>query len=165
MIEVDLELEVTPEELFDVIVPSVLYDIKESTGKNVKVNQLHDNYTYKKKLKSNLGKEAGVKVTIAKFEYPVVYEARFESASGSNMMRYEVERLENGNSGLAYVEDFEGAGKMASMNGWLVGLIYNHKAKKDIKKRLRAMERSIIENRAMDDDTFLEADENNENAE
>ena len=37
--------------------------------------------------------------------------------------------------------------------------------KKDIKKRLRAMERSIIENRAMDDDTFLEADENNENAE
>lgn len=159
MIEVDLELEVTPEELFDVITASVLYDIKESTGKNVKRDQLHDNYTYKKKLKSKMGKEAGVKVTISKFEYPVVYEAKFESASGNNMMRYEVERLEHDHSGLAYIEDFEGSGKMAAMNGWLVGLVYNHKAKKDIKKRLRAMEKNIIENRAMDDDSFLEQQE------
>lgn len=103
-----------------------------------------------------MGKEASVKVTISKFEYPVVYEAKFESASGNNMMRYEIERLEQDHSGLAYIEDFEGSGKMAAMNGWLVGLVYNHKAKKDIKKRLRAMEKNIIENRAMDDDSFLE---------
>lgn len=163
MIEVNLEMEVTPEELFDVIVPSILYDIKESTGKTVKVNQLHDNYTYKKKLKSKMGKEAGVRVTITRFEYPVVYEAKFESASGDNLMRYEVERLENGNSGLSYVEDFAGSGKMAAMNGWLIGLVYNHKAKKDIAKRLRTMEKSIIDNRALDDDEFLEEPETSEN--
>ena len=44
------------------------------------------------------------------------------------------------------------------MNGWLVGLVYNHKAKKDIKKRLRAMERSIIENRESDSENQEEAE-------
>ncbi len=158
MIEVNLEMEVSAKELFDVIVPSVIYDIKQATGKSVNVSALHDNYTYKKKLKSKMGKDASVRVTITRFTYPTIYEAEFDSGAGKNRMRYEVEELDNGNIGLSYMEDFEGQGKMAAMNGWLVGLVYNHKAKKDIKKRLRAMERSIIENRGSDTENQEEAE-------
>lgn len=82
MIEVNLEMEVSAKELFDVIVPSVIYDIKQATGKSVNVSALHDNYTYKKKLKSKMGKDASVRVTITRFTYPTIYEAEFDSGAG-----------------------------------------------------------------------------------
>lgn len=40
MIEVNLEMEVSAKELFDVIVPSVIYDIKQATGKSVNVSEI-----------------------------------------------------------------------------------------------------------------------------
>ncbi len=60
-------------------------------------------------------------------------------------MRYEVEELDNAeNIGCRIGEILKGIGKMAAMEWMACRLVYIIKAKKDIKKTLRAMERSIM---------------------
>jgi hypothetical protein len=145
--EVNIALDITPEEFFDSIANSLEYDIKESTGKRVKFANLKKGYNYTKKLKSKMGGNATVKVTIEELEYPVVYAAKFDSASGINKIRYEIEKLDDCQIGLSYTEEFEGAKRSYNINGAIFEWLLSIPNKKSLRKKFREMESVIIENR------------------
>ena len=84
-------LKVTPEELFDALAGSIMQDIENATGKRPSRNKLNG-YKYEKRAQSAEGKAKGtaIKVKIKHFDYPCLYEVRFQYAAGINTMRYEV---------------------------------------------------------------------------
>lgn len=104
-------LKVTPEELFDALAGSIMQDIENATGKRPSRNKLNG-YKYEKRAQSAKGKAKGtaIKVKIKHFDYPCLYEVRFQYAAGINTMRYEVAPAGEGACELTYTEDFQGVG-------------------------------------------------------
>lgn len=146
--EVNMALDVTPEELFGVITQSLEYDIKQSTGKSVRADRITPGYSYKKQLQSKMGKEAAVTVTIEEFSPQTGYVARFDSGSGKNWVKYLMEPLDDGQAvGLSYVEEYEGAKTSMNINGAVFNWLLTIPNKRLIKKKFREIEKSIIESR------------------
>ena len=104
-------LKVTPEELFDALAGFIMQDIENATGKRPSRNKLNG-YKYEKRAQSAKGKAKGtaIKVKIKHFDYPRLYEVRFQYASGINTMRYEAAPAGDGACELTYTEDFQGVG-------------------------------------------------------
>ena len=104
-------LKVTPEELFDALAGSIMQDIENATGKRPSRNKLNG-YKYEKRAQSAKGKTKGtaIKVKIKHFDYPCLYEVRFQYAAGINTMRYETAPAGDGACELTYTEDFQGCG-------------------------------------------------------
>ena len=100
-------LKVTPEELFDALAGSIMQDIENATGKRPSRNKLNG-YKYEKRAQSAKGKAKGtaIKVKIKHFDYPCLYEVRFQYAAGINTMRYEAVPAGDGACELTYTEDF-----------------------------------------------------------
>lgn len=146
MVEVNERLYVSAEDFFTQIAESIAYDIKESTGKNIRTSQLHKGYSYTKTLKNKVGRQGNVKVTIAEFEYPKSYVAQFKSSTGVNMISYQIEVLDEDSIGVSYKESFEGDTKTHDANFKLVSFFYNRKAKKRAKNMLRSLEKYIKAN-------------------
>lgn len=145
--EVNLAMDVTAKELFDVITASLEYDIKTSTGKTVHLRNIKPGYTYTKHLNSKMGHGTKVQVTIEELTEPFVYAAKFDSQTGVNRIRYEIEELEDNQVGLTYEESFEGSKKMYDWNTKLLTWVLSIPNKRNLKKRFRELESSIIENR------------------
>ena len=105
-------LKVTPEELFDALAGSIMQDIENVTGQNVLAAISSTGYKYEKRAQSAKGKTKGtaIKVKIKHFDYPCLYEVRFQYAAGINTMRYETAPAGDGACELTYTEDFQGVG-------------------------------------------------------
>ncbi len=73
------KLKVTPEELFDALAGFIMQDIENATGKRPSRNKLNG-YKYEKRAQSAKGKAKGtaIKVKIKHFDYPCLYEVRFQ---------------------------------------------------------------------------------------
>lgn len=134
-------LHVGADAFFDQITKEVIYDIHTSTNKTVREKQIKKGYSYMKKMKNKIGRSGEVKVTITDFERPHIYAAKFESATGTNFMSYEIEQLDDpATIGVTYTEDFEGMNTSKSLNHKVTMFFYRRKSEKNAKKRLRKME-------------------------
>ena len=119
-------LKVTPEELFDALAGSIMQDIESATGKRPSRNKLNG-YKYEKRARSAKGMAKGtaIKVKIKHFDYPCLYEVRFQYAAGINTMRYEAAPAGDGACELTYTEDFQGVGGNTSdARGKLVNISF-----------------------------------------
>lgn len=145
--QVLVKLKATPEEFFDVLIPSILEDIKESTGKSVKRKDIEGGYKYSKQMKNKIGKGGNVKVEITQFTYPEVYQVNFISAQGVTTLHYEVERLEDG-CGVDYQEHFESGSKLKSANHKILEKFMNKKLTKRATTLLANIEKHIIAKRS-----------------
>lgn len=145
--QVLVKLKVTPEEFFDVLIPSILEDIKESTGKSVKRKDIEGGYKYSKTMKNKLGKGGNVKVEITHFTYPEIYTVNFISAQGTTKLHYDVERLEDG-CGVDYQETFESNSKLKSANHKVLEKFMYKKLNKRANTLLANIEKHIIANRS-----------------
>lgn len=134
-------LHVDADAFFNQITKEVIYDIHASTNKTVREKQIKKGYSYMKKMKNKIGRSGEVKVTITDFERPRIYAAKFESATGTNFMSYEIEQLDDpATIGVTYTEDFEGMNTSKSLNHKVTMFFYRRKSEKNAKKRLRKME-------------------------
>lgn len=134
-------LYVNADTFFDQLTKEVIYDIHVSTNKNVREKQLKKGYSYFKTMKNKIGRKGEVKVTITDFERPRIYAAKFESATGTNFMSYEVEKQEDSNMiGVTYTEEFDGMNSSKSMNHKVTMMFYKKRSEKNARKRLRKME-------------------------
>ncbi len=154
-------LKVTPEELFDALAGSIMQDIENATGKCPSRNKLNG-YKYEKRAQSAKGKTKGtaIKVKIKHFDYPCLYEVRFQYAAGINTMRYETAPAGDGACELTYTEDFQGAGGNTSgMRGKLGLFFYERKLKSHANQTIDQIvkyiegERRVKANPAFADDT------------
>lgn len=154
-------LKVTPEELFDALAGSIMQDIENATGKRPSRNKLNG-YKYEKRAQSAKGKAKGtaIKVKIKHFNYPCLYEVRFQYAAGINTMRYEAAPAGDGACELTYTEDFQGVGGNTSGTRGKLGLFfYERKLKSHANQTIDQIvkyiegERRVKANPAFADDT------------
>lgn len=154
-------LKVTPEELFDALAGSIMQDIENATGKRPSRNKLNG-YKYEKRAQSAKGKAKGtaIKVKIKHFDYPCLYEVRFQYAAGINTMRYEAAPAGDGACELTYTEDFQGVGGSTSGTRGKLGLFfYERKLKSHANQTIDQIvkyiegERRVKANPAFADDT------------
>lgn len=143
MIQASKVMNVTARDFFDMLVDSVLYDIKKSTGKKINRSQFHKGTNYRKKIKTNAKGKKGVlvKVTVTAFEAPYLYEATFSGDTDSTRIRYEIEELEDDQIRVTYSED---AGNVSGVNKpmrWLQTKI----GQRNLKASLDGMEKAVQE--------------------
>lgn len=146
--EVSEKLYVTAEEFWNTLENSLAYDITQATGKNVRPKQIKKGYSYTKTLKNKVSRKGGVKITITDFDQPKKYAAQFESAQGVNTISYEIEQLDDEHIGVTYREGFDGASGAKSANFKFMSFFYNRGAKKKATRLLRAIEKSILDQKA-----------------
>lgn len=140
MVEVKEKLYIDAKRFFKSITESVAYDIRESTGKNMRSNQIHKGFSYKKVMRNKLKRKGDVRITILEYDPPHVYRAEFVSAMGVNTVSYEVEELEDGRIGVIYKEAYHSDVKANNLNFKLVSFLYKRKAEKKAIRLLRAIE-------------------------
>lgn len=140
MVEVKEMLYIDAEDFFKYIAESVAYDIREATGKKMRINQLKKGFSYHKVMRNKAKRKGDVQVTITAFDTPHIYQAEFKSATGINVISYEIEELKKGQIGVTYKEDYKGISKSINLNFKLMSLFYSGRAKKRATKLLRSIE-------------------------
>ena len=149
-------LKITPEEFFDAIETSVLYDIEEATGKRPKPQKLNG-FRYERREKGS-GRDAGkpVKVKINEYHAPRVYEVKFKYSTGSNTMRYEVEPDEQGNCLLVYTETYKANIKNEGFWGKVNTFIYERRIRSRARKTIDQIASYALRHRQTKKNPLLE---------
>lgn len=168
MVKASRVMNVPAQALFDMLIESVIYDIKQSTGKTVRPANFKKGTNYRKRIKTNAKGQKGVsvKVTVTELESPRIYEAKFEGGNDSyTVIRYEIEQLsEEGDEDgdyirVTYTEDYNDVSKMAKPVRGFQKLI----AKNNFKRTLKGMEESVKENMKLKEERAAEKKENAKN--
>lgn len=149
----DIKLNVTAEELYDVLLESVAYEITQVTNKRMKPKQLKKGFSYSKQFKKN----RTIKVTILDLDYAQKYQIKCEGVNGTHYICYELEPLEDG-VGVSYSERRE---KLDGSNGE-GGLYYlwaSFVGKRRVRKMFQQLELHIHMQRQKDEEDSLETDE------
>lgn len=140
-------LEVTREELYDVILTSLLEDVRQVVP-TIQEDDLYDGYQYEKVLNGMMKQQALVKVTIEKLHKNEEYAVSFESLKGLTRFRY---TLEDDSKGVKvnYEEDFTSTAKMIQLNYNLVSKFYKKKSRKKLEAMFTQMEKYILDRREL----------------
>ena len=144
---ITVHLAVEPEELFDSLITSVLYDIEQATGKKMPAAGLKKGFSYKKVLRAKNGTDRQVTTKITKLQKPFRYAASFKSKQGVNTIDYDIRPCEDGGIDIHYEEEFSSQEAVANASGKLTGALYAWNAKRQIKNRFKQMESYSIQQR------------------
>ena len=144
--ELKVNMDVSAPEFFDVLEESIIYDIKESTNKTITRDKIRKGYSYNKTLKTRLGKDGKVRVTIKDFN-DSKYVASFLSSQGENIVSYEVEELDDKSLNVKYTEEFIDDSTMKKANFSIMSFIFKRGNKKRGYRSLKQIENVIISNR------------------
>ncbi|MBC2005262.1 DUF3284 domain-containing protein [Listeria booriae] len=136
---VSTKLYISQKECFHTIAKSVIYDVKQATGKNMPMQKLQG-LKYRRKMSNG----ATVETKITEFQFPNVYQ--FETTSRVNLHRttYTVTEISDHVCEVTYKEEIEAEKWMQKMNNMLVGTIFAFLRKKRVTRLLKAMEASVI---------------------
>ncbi|MBC6301163.1 DUF3284 domain-containing protein [Listeria booriae] len=136
---VSTKLYISQKECFHTIAKSVIYDVKQATGKNLPMQKLQG-LKYRRKMSNG----ATVETKITEFQFPNVYQ--FEITSRVNLHRttYTVTEISDHVCEVTYKEEIEAEKWMQKMNNMLVGTIFAFLRKKRVTRLLKAMEASVI---------------------
>lgn len=138
-------LEVTKEELYDVIITSLLEDARLSVP-TIQQEDLQVGFQYEKVLNGMMKQQALVKVTVKELHKNHLYAVDFESLKGMTSIRY---LLEDDSKGVKviYEEDFISESKMTQLNYKLVSKFYKKKSYKKLEMMFHQMEKYIQDRR------------------
>lgn len=140
-------LEVSSNEFFNALKEALISDAKENANLELNENDIKSGLEYEKELKTQLGKENKVRVSLLDFEDKKLYRARLDSSHGNNIVAYEIlEEDENGIS-VSYFEDYVSEKKLNSLNYKLMDFLMTRSSKKKAIASLRGIEHYIINNR------------------
>lgn len=145
--EIIVNLEATPTELFDLFFESLKFDIKKATGDEPADHDVKSGFSYEKMLTGKLGSGAMANATISRLEAPFVYEMTYKSSKGVNVVSYTIEEVDEKNIKITYVENYQGNKKMDDLNFKVMNFLFKRSSEKRIKMLLEAMGRHILENR------------------
>lgn len=137
-------LNVNANDFFDKIEESLIYEISNCTGKDVKASQIQKGFSYTKKMSNRLGREGNAKVTIVEFERPTIYKVRFKSKQGYNYLAYKIKPIADREIEVTYEEDFDAATKSKKWNFNIMQWFYKRGNLKKINRLLDSMENYIL---------------------
>lgn len=141
-----VNLEVTPEEVFEQLRIALVEDIQQATGRKFSVEQLHPGYTYKKQLKGQVGKARSVKVKVVGYKPSSHYSAEFHYGDTYNVVTYNLAPV-NGGCEVYYEEKFKSNSLFQNLNYHVMSFIYKRSGKKRLKAKFEALKEEIQRNR------------------
>lgn len=145
--EINQELAVSAKEFFDFLRQSIVLDLKKTSGKEIKKDDIYEGMTYHKELATKIGRTGEAKVTISRFRDLDEYIAEFDSNQGKNITAYKIEDLGADKIHVNYREDFIAADRLKGLNFKLMNLFYKKRACKQASDRLTQIENYLISQR------------------
>jgi hypothetical protein len=136
--KVSISIEASASAFYNLLMDSIIHDIKQATNKKVTMKDLVSGYKYKKKLTSKMGKHEKATVKLLKIERPYCYEASFTNARGTNIIGYYIKEEDEGYIEVTYSEEY--TNNKGQLNFKLMSLLYQRRSKKRITNLLRQME-------------------------
>ncbi|MFV0380051.1 MAG: DUF3284 domain-containing protein [Anaerorhabdus sp.] len=138
-------LEVSVEELYKVILESLVNEIKE-VHPRIKEDKIVEGYKYKKKMVGKLKQSSECSVKIKKLVENKEYLVHIDSDRGLTTVNYILEEVEHGVR-VIYEEDFISKEKINNLNHKLMMFFYKRSSAKKMRKKLFDIEKYIISNR------------------
>lgn len=144
--EIKIKLDVSAKSFFDLLSLSILHDIQLSVGDSFKIDDIIQNFTYKKKILNKFARPVEATVIINNFKSPSIYEATFSTTKGSNKISYIIENEEEGII-VKYSEVYFGINSFADLNHKFMSIFFKKANSKKIQNMLKMMEKYIIDNK------------------
>lgn len=145
--KVIMNLKIKPEDFYDLIINSLIYDI-EKNGKIISKDKLKSGFQYQKTLTNKIGKQGQSKVMITCFEYPYHYQASFYTTRGENIISYTIYDQKDGCQ-VEYTETYLSSQKLKKINHQFMNLFYTRHNHMKAKQMLKNMEQYILENKSI----------------
>lgn len=133
--KIERDLSISANAFYDKIMNSVIYDIRQVTGKKVTRKQLQ-NFEYVKEFSKNSRAKIKIEEAIENQTY------QFKTATTKNefVVRYEVTAIDDQSCHLVYTENMESFGMLQRLNDMLLGTILGYFKRRQFKKMLEMME-------------------------
>lgn len=154
--KVELQLEVSQQQFFDLITTSIMNEIKQATGKEIRVDEINQ-YQYTKSMTTKLGVTNSVDVLISNFTPPTLYEANVMSPTGKYIFQYDIEAVDSSHCFVRYEETYHSDKWNLKLNYSIFSFFYMKASKKRLIASIRHMEQLILHpelmaQQAQDDD-------------
>ncbi|WP_088839044.1 DUF3284 domain-containing protein [Listeria sp. ILCC792] len=133
------KLYISQKECFDAIIKSVIYDIKQSTGKSKQMRQL-EGFSYQRDMSN--GARATIAITEVKPYEQYVFETK--SRVNTHITTYAIKATSEGTCEASYHEKIEAEGTVQKLNNMIVGFLFGIFRRKRAKNLLKAIELSVI---------------------
>lgn len=141
--KVELQLQVTQQQIFDLLTKSILTDIETTTGKSLPVDQING-FSYTKSITTKLGVANQVDIIISSYIVPSVYEAKAISKDGEYVFRYDLSPVDDTNCQVTYTETFDSPKWFLRLNQSIFSMLYLKKSKQRLIGSIRYMEHMIL---------------------
>lgn len=135
--EVVKKLNVPASFFYGKIVDSVVFDVRNSTGKDLKPKQLN-NFEYVKEF----SKTSRAKITIEKLIENQCYAFKTSTTRNEYVAQYAIKPIGDKSCEVHYIEKMESFGTFQKMNDALVSIVLGFFKKRQFKKMLEMIEAS-----------------------
>ena len=135
------------EEVWNAIESSLLYDIEMATSQKVEPKDFDVGFTYQKKMRASRGGMITADVVIKEFDMNKKYTAQFTTNEGINIVSYSLERMNDTECKLTYIEEYKANKKLNSWNAELVSVFLVFNYKKRIRKMMESIENYVVSQR------------------
>lgn len=135
-------INISAENFFSSIEKSIIYDIKNTTGKSIK--NIENGFTYSKVLNTKLAKASDTQVEILEYTYPHRYRVSFKTSKSLSTIEYLAININDNQCEITYSESIEYFRKVDDWNFKLVSKFYSVKSKKKILMLLANIEQSVL---------------------
>lgn len=142
--KVSQQLNVSDQEFYNTLVTSLAKEIEITTGKSLKP---HKGLAYTSELVTYAKNKREVRTKITELTENKCYEAQFEYGQGINSVRFDIDAIDPTKVNVTYEEGFVGSSGKVQANYGLVSFFVKPFNKRKAKKKLKAMETYIINNR------------------
>ncbi|WP_239253642.1 DUF3284 domain-containing protein [Listeria ilorinensis] len=137
--KVKQKLYISDKECFDVIVQSVLYDIKQVKGKTLTLRKLQG-YSYQRTMSNG----ALTTTTIEEITPNSVYRFQTKGRVNTHTTTYTITPNSEHSCEVEYAETITAEATMQKLNNALVGFIFGFFRKRKVKNLLKSIELSVI---------------------
>lgn len=135
--EVNKVLQVPASFFYQKVIDSVLYDVKEATGKQVTEKQL-PGFEYVKEFNN----KTSAKIIIQEAVKDQCYQFRTATTKNTFDVRYQITPVDDQSCAVTYTESMTSKGTIQSLNDSVTGFILGFFKKKQLKKMLAMIEAS-----------------------
>lgn len=135
--KIEKTLNIPAEFFYSKVIDSVIFDVRQATGKDLTRKQLK-NFEYVK----TFSKYSRAKIKIDEVVENQTYQFKTATTKNEFVARYDIEPLSDSKCKVSYTETMESFGFMQQMNDMVLGLVMGMFKKRHFKKMLTMIEQS-----------------------
>lgn len=135
--KIEKTLNIPAEYFYDKVIDSVIFDVRQATGKDLTRKQLQ-NFEYVK----TFSKNSRAKIKIDEVVENQSYQFKTSTTKNDFVARYDIEPLTDSSCKVSYTETMKSFGFMQQMNDMVLGIVVGMFKRRHFKKMLTMIEQS-----------------------